>query len=252
MFAKEHKRTQIDMTRFNLIINDTGRTRKSERWLCDVVARVGNHPLTIGCTLSCCAIWADQHAIPAGFSNCLDDQFVKVFKHIFLLLFVAQQIGLDVWQDRLFTEVVANDGGDISVDGLIVGYPRANGISQCNISGAVRIQQAGYSQCRARFKGERIKVVIINTPVDDINAPQTSGRAHINNVIMHEQIAPLNQFDAHLACEEGMFKIRGIVDAWSEQHDYRFWPPSWGQREECAEQDSSIVVDGTDVVAAKQ
>src|SRR6266849_10115002 len=43
MLAEEEKGAQIDMTRFNLIINNTGRPRKCQCWLRNVVARVRDH-----------------------------------------------------------------------------------------------------------------------------------------------------------------------------------------------------------------
>src|SRR5262249_55336739 len=75
--TEEDKGAQIDMTWFNLIINNTGRPRKRQRWLCDVVARVRDHLPAKGFALRGCAIWADQHPISSSFSYRLDNEFIK-------------------------------------------------------------------------------------------------------------------------------------------------------------------------------
>ena len=43
---------------------------------------------------------------------------------------------------------------------------------------------------------------------------------------MNDQIAPLDQFDAHLAGQESVFEIGRVVDAGGEQHDGRVCRPS--------------------------
>ena len=175
-----------------------------------------------------------------------------MFEGVFALRFVAEQVGFYVWQDCLFAEVVTDDGGDVGVDGLVVGDARADGVGQGDVTGAIGIQEAGYAQGRAALEGERVKVVVVDAPVDHVDALQTTRRAHIDDVIMHDQVAPLNQFDAHLASEVGVLKIGGIVDARGEQRDYRLCPPSRGEREQRVEQRLPIVIDGADTVAAKE
>ena len=91
MPAKEHKGAEIDMARFNLTI----KMRRARAKGPALAARCSCGGSAITCwrrlAASGGAVWTDQHAIPAGFSNCFDYEFFKVFKHIFLLLFVAQQ-----------------------------------------------------------------------------------------------------------------------------------------------------------------
>ena len=48
------------------------------------------------------------------------------------------------------------------------------------------------------------------------------GRAHVDVLVAHEEIAALDDLDAHLAGEVGVLEVGGVVGAGGQQHDRRF------------------------------
>src|SRR5271155_4392693 len=48
--------------------------------------------------------------------------------------------------------------------------------------------------------------------VTHASAPPPAGGAHVDYVVVHHQIAPFSQLDAHLAGEVGVLEVSGIVD----------------------------------------
>ena len=47
------------------------------------------------------------------------------------------------------------------------------------------------------------------------------GRAHVDDVVVDEQVAAFDQLDAHLPREERVLEVGGVEDARREQHDRR-------------------------------
>ncbi len=81
------------------------------------------------------------------------------------------------------------------------------------------------------------------------------GGAHVDDVVVHHQVAAFDEFDAHLPGEKGVFEVGGVVDAGGEEDDGRIAAQrairgaSAAQR---GEQSLRIVVDGPDAVVLKQ
>ena len=42
---------------------------------------------------------------------------------------------------------------------------------------------------------------------------QAGGRAHVDETLVDDQVAALDQFDAHLPGEEAVLEVGGVVDA---------------------------------------
>ena len=78
-------------------------------------------------------------------------------------------------------------------------------------------------------------------------------RAHVDDLVLDEEVAAFDQLDAHLVGEEGVLVIGGVVDAGREQHDGRI---ARGRRRrdrfQRREQLVRIVLDRRDAVAREQ
>ena len=64
--------------------------------------------------------------------------------------------------------------------------------------------------------------IVVDAAIDDIHAAQAGGGAHVDDVVVHEQIAAFDQFDAHLLRQKSVLEIGGVVNAGGEQRRSRF------------------------------
>ncbi len=91
---------------------------------------------------------------------------------------------------------------------------------------------------------QRVDEVVVHAPVDHIHAAQAGGGAHVDEVVVNHQVAPLHQLDAHLSRQKGVLEVGGVVDARREQHDVRIGAPSRRQRAQSGQQRLGVVIDG--------
>ena len=83
---------------------------------------------------------------------------------------------------------------------------------------------------------QRVEVVVVDAPVDDVDARLAAGGAHVQDVVAADQVAPLDELDAHLAGEEGVLEVGRVVDAGAEQHDRRIADAGRGRGAQRVEQ----------------
>ena len=57
------------------------------------------------------------------------------------LFWVGHEIGFHIVQNRVFAQVVANNGGHIGIDRLVVGDAGSESIGQGYVAGAVGVEQ---------------------------------------------------------------------------------------------------------------
>ena len=84
---------------------------------------------------------------------------------------------------------------------------------------------------------------------------QAGGGAHVDDVVVHQQIAAFDQFDAHLLRQKGVLEIGGVEDAGREQHDRGLVAAGGVRRAERAQrrqQRLRVVIDRADAVVAEE
>ena len=69
------------------------------------------------------------------------------------------------------------------------------------------------------FENQGIEIIVVDSPIDDINALQAEGCSHVDDIIVNHQIPSLDQFYAHLPRQVRVFKIRRVVGAGRQQND---------------------------------
>ncbi len=89
----------------------------------------------------------------------------------------------------------------------MIGDARAHGIGQRDPARLVHRHQPWYTQRRIGTKCQRIEEIVIDTPIDHINAPRSAGGAHVDVVVVDKQVLSFYQFNAHLLGEERVFEI---------------------------------------------
>ena len=168
---------------------------------------------------------------------------------------IVEQIRLDVSEDGIFAEIVANDGRDVGVESLVVRDAGSDGVGQDDVAGTVGVEEAWDTEIRVATEAERIEEVVVNTAIDDVDALQARRGAHVDDVVVDEQVASFDQFDAHLLGEKGVLEIGGVEDTRREQNDFGLVAGRcvWrSERTQCREQRLRIVIDRGDSVVAKE
>ena len=121
----------------------------------------------------------------------------------------------------VFAEVIANDFRDVGVDGFVVGDSGADGVGEGYVARAICVEEAGDAEDGIAAETERIEEIVVNAAIDDIDAAQAGGGAHVDDVVVDEKVAAFDQFDAHLLGEKCVFEIGGVGDAGSEEDGCR-------------------------------
>ncbi len=73
----------------------------------------------------------------------------------------------------------------------------------------------------------RVEEVVVDAAVDHVDPPRALRRAHEDEVVLDEQVLPLDQLDAHLLRQEGVLEVGAVVHA-GRQHARPSgrWPPA--------------------------
>ena len=133
--------------------------------------------------------------------------------------FLAAEEGLDIVQDRLFGEVIADQPRHIGIDRLVVGDARAQRVGDHHIAGAIGVEQAGHAQRRILAEDQGIDEVVIDAAIDHVDALQARGGAGIDDIVVDQEVAALHQLHAHLARQEGVLEIGAVEDAGRQHRD---------------------------------
>ncbi len=194
----------------------------------------------------------DQHAVAAGAVRLLDDQLGEMVEHVVAILLPVQQVGRHVGEDRLLGQVEADHLRHVRIDRLVVGDAGADRVGERDPPGAVGGEQARHAEHRVGAERQRIEEVVVDAPVDHVHALRAVRRAHVDGVVLDEQVLPLDQLDAHLLREERVLEIRGVVRAGRQHRDRR--PLRAGRRDavEVLEQQVRVVLDRPDALRREE
>ena len=97
------------------------------------------------------------------------------------------------------------------------------------------------------------RILVVDPAVDDVDAALAGGRAHEDDVVARDEVAALDELDAHLAGEEGVLEVRRIVDARREHDDRRIGTGVRRRRGSQRRQEPlGVVRDRADAVAREQ
>src|SRR5580704_8860753 len=101
-----------------------------------------------------------------------------MLQHVISLGTIVEQIRLDVSEDGIFAKVIANDGGDVGVESLVVRDAGSDGVGQDDVAGTVGVEEAWDTQIRVATEAKRVEEVVVNTTIDDVDALQARRGAH--------------------------------------------------------------------------
>ena len=209
--AGEDERAQVDVAPAQLAVDERRVARERDRGLGDVVARLGEDQAAELLALLRGRGGADQHPVAARLVDRLDDQLLEVVEHVREVVGIGRVEGRHVAEDRLLAEVEADHLRHVRVDRLVVGDAGADRVGERHVAGAIGVEQAGHAEQAVLAEGERVEEVVVDAPVDDVDALHAPRRAVEDAVAVDDEIARLDDLDAHLAAEERVLEVRRVV-----------------------------------------
>ena len=112
----------------------------------------------------------DQHPVAARFADPLDNETLQIVERVFETLGIAAEMRFDVGNDRFLAQVVADDFGDVGVDAFIVRHAGAGRIHQRDIAAFIGVHDSRHAKQRVLAKYDRVEEVVVDAPVDDVDA----------------------------------------------------------------------------------
>ena len=86
-------------------------------------------------------------------------------------------------------------------------------------------EQPGAADQRVGTEVQRVQELVVDAPVDDVDALLAGRRAHVDDVLPAYEVATLDELDTHLTREERVLEVRGVVYARREHDDLRIAAP---------------------------
>ena len=152
-------------------------------------------------------------------------------------------MGLDVGEDRLLAQVVADHVRDVRVDALVVGRPPSRHVGQGDVPEPEGVQQAGHAEQGVRAEHEGVEEVVVDAAVDHVDPPQPLGGAHVDEAVPDQQVPPFDQRRAELLREEHVLVEGGVVDPGGEQDDAGVGSPAGSELAQGLAQHAPVVLD---------
>ena len=232
------------MARGEAFFGENRHGRQRQRRLGDIFCGVGDQLGAERRHLALRCGGADEHAIAARPVHFLDHQLLQLAQHFGQLVGLAAPPRRHIGQQRLLTRIKLHNLGHIAVQRLVIGNAGARRVGDGDAPGAIDVEDAGDAQHRIGPEIQRIKIVVVNAAIDDVDRLVAARRAHRDAPVDDAQIAPFDQFNPHLVRQKAVFEIGGVENA-RRQYDHGWRARTGGRRAggERAAQPSGIVAD---------
>src|SRR5262249_52129575 len=120
------------------------------------------------------------------------------------------------------------------------------------VARAIGVKETRNPEDRIGSERQRIQKVVVDTPIDDIDAAQPGRRPHVDDVVVNYQVAPFDQLYSHLARQKRMFIRGGVEQTRSQQQDRRIGAVLGSESPQSRQQRLSVMIDRPYVVAAEE
>src|SRR5712692_8976889 len=138
-----------------------------------------------------------EHAITTGFVRGFHNEVMQVFDHVLTLVIIPTNIGGNIGENYIFSQVVFNDLWNIRINDLVVSNAGPRRVCEGDTSGAVDVHQAGNAKHRVGTEGRRIEKVVIDPAIDHIDAFESFRGSHHDIAVHDDKITSLDKFDSH-------------------------------------------------------
>lgn len=242
------ERSQVDVARRHRAIDVRRHGGELDHGLGDPGPRVLRDPAAQIVELGAVRLGPDDDALATRAVDRLDDQLVEAVHHLLAGVRVTEAPGVDVLEDRLLREVVADQVGDIGVDELVVGYAVADRVGERHLAAARGVDQAGAAEQRVTAEVHRVEELVVDAAVDDVHRLEAVGGAHHDPAATALQVASLDELDAHRARQQGVLEVGAVVDARRQHDDRRVGDAGRGRGPQRGEESLRVARDRPDPV----
>ena len=142
-----------------------------------------------------------------------DRHVLQAVEHVFALRLLAAPPGRDIGQEQIFAEQAPRQAGHEAHHRRRFGDAGAERVGHRDIALAERLDEARHAELRAAVELQRIGEIGIDAPPDHVGAFQSGDGAHMDLAVARRQIAALDQHEAEIAGEIGLFVIGFVIGA---------------------------------------
>ncbi len=195
---------------------------------------------------------SDHDPVAAGLGYRLHDQLIETSEHLGAVIVVPHRVGSCVRENRSLPQVVLDERWDVGIDRFVVGHTVADRVRHCHRSGANGGHQSGHPEHRGALECDRIQELIVDPSVNDVDPLETARRSHVHGVVVHQQIAPFDEFHPHAAGQKRVLEVGRVERTGGQHDDGRIVDAHRGLELQCLEQHRPVVVDPADRVAIEE
>ena len=201
--------------------HSVGLTDSLHHRLADVVGRIGLEPVAELLQFGLAGVRADQQPVAAGLRHRLHHQFVQMIECIRQPVRLGADARIDIRQDRVLAQVVADDARHVGIHRLVVGDAGADRVGDRHRAAPPRLHQPAHAQLAVGTERVGIEEIVVQPPVDRVHRREPRRGAHPDRAVLDQQVLPLDQRHAHLARQEHVLEIGRVEDAGRQQHHLR-------------------------------
>ncbi len=226
--------------------------RQLDERLGDVVARRLLQLGGVGVDLLAGGEGPHQHVVAAGVAGGLHHQRGQIVAHEREVVLAQAHVGGDLAQERVLAEVVLDERRHVGVDRLVVGHAGARRVGDGHVALAVDVHETRHPEQAGALERQRVEEILVHAAVDDVHALAAAGGPHVEVAVFHDEVAPFHQEHAHLAGEERVLEVGGVVDAGREHDRDRILGGPRRRPQQRVEEQTGIVTDGAHRVAGEE
>ena len=242
----DRERPQVGVPGTHPVLHERGDGREHDHRLRDPAARIGPQTPTQFVEFDARGVGTDDKTLAARSVDGLDDELVEPVEHLLERARILEPPRVDVLEDGLFGEVVADEVGNVGVDQLVIGDAVAHGVGDGDVAEPRGEHEAGRPEHRVRAELQWIEEVVVDTAVDDVDALGAASRAHEHLAADAEQVATLYELDAHQPGEQSVLEVGGVVHAGCQHDHVRVFDTGWCGGAERGKQLVRVVADRAD------
>ena len=190
--------------------------------------------------------------LPPEPSTALEHQIAPPRQRVLADRVVHQVHRLDVVEDRVLTQVVADHCRHVGVDELVVGHAVAHAVGDRHASRPGRVHDAGAAHQRFGPELQRVEELVVDAAVDHVHGDLALRRAQEHVGAVAHEVAALHQVHAHEAGEERVLVEGRVVHPRRQDDDGRVLHGRWRGPAQRVDQVGRVVRDHLDRLAPEQ
>ncbi len=192
----------------------------------------------------------DHDALAAGAVHRLEHELGEPVEHLLAVRRLLEPPGVDAGQQRFLGEVVADQVGNVGVDQLVVGDAVADRVGQRDVAGAGSGDQPCAAEHRVRTELGRVEELVVDPPVDHVHGLEALGGADRDASVVAQQVAALDELDAHHPGQQRVLEVGGVVHAGGQHDDRRVADAAGRSGPQRGQQVQRVALHRTDPVPA--